>query len=403
MLILLVLSIITALFLLVYSNGRSGWLGVLIAIIYISYTFINKESVKKLYLGIAAFIFIAFAYIMLFYKPNSTSGRILIYKVSYKMFADNPVFGIGFGEFKIQYNKYQAAYFTEHSINSSEAILADNTYYAFNDFYQFIIENGIVGFLLLVIIALLFLNRLRQLKLTNKERPLTTASSASLLSILVSALFSYPLQVFPIISQFILCLALVNSFDINDKKIYKLPRNKSRFYKAFIITISTIITIHLLFFFRYKNKSSQAFELSRSGYKAEAIAKYKELSSSYLMEGNDLFEYSRELYYSNQLLEAKKVLNVAKKYYSSNEIYKLSASIEMDLKNYKTAETDLKTAIYMIPNRMQPRLNLVNFYLEHNDSKNAHFWANSIVNMPVKIPSLTTIGIQRRAKEILAK
>ena len=52
---------------------------------------------------------------------------------------------------------------------------------------------------------------------------------------------------------------------------------------------------------------------------------------------------------------------------------------------------------------MQSRLNLVNFYLERKDSVNARFWANSIINMPIKIPSITTIGIERKAEQILAK
>jgi len=96
-------------------------------------------------------------------------------------------------------------------------------------------------------------------------------------------------------------------------------------------------------------------------------------------------------------------LSIAKKYYSSNEVYKLSASIEAELKNYKQTEGDLKTVINMVPNRMQSRLNMVEFYLEQKDTANARYWANSIINMPVKIISPTTSGIQKRAKEILSE
>ena len=173
--------------------------------------------------------------------------------------------------------------------------------------------------------------------------------------------------------------------------------------RAFILTISILLTIHFWFYFNYKNKSLYAFELSKSGFKTKAISRYKELSNCYIKEGNDLFEYSRELYYSNQLQEAKKMLSIAKKYYSSNEVYKLSASIEAELKNYKQAEGDLKTVINMVPNRMQSRLNMVEFYLEQKDTTKARYWANSIINMPVKIISPTTSGIQKRAKEILSE
>ena len=46
---------------------------------------------------------------------------------------------------------------------------------------------------------------------------------------------------------------------------------------------------------------------------------------------------------------------------------------------------------------------LLNFYLERKDTANAIYWANSITNMPVKIPSKTTSSIQQNVKEILLK
>ena len=50
------------------------------------------------------------------------------------MLKDNWLWGIGHGQFKAKYNEYQAAYFSSHSIDSKEAVLADNSIYAFNDF-----------------------------------------------------------------------------------------------------------------------------------------------------------------------------------------------------------------------------------------------------------------------------
>ena len=56
----------------------------------------------------------------------------------------------------------------------------------------------------------------------------------------------------------------------------------------------------------------------------------------------------------------------------------------------------------MVPNRMQSRMNLLNFYVEQRDSLNIRYWAKSIINMPVKIESETTKALQNRAIQILA-
>jgi hypothetical protein len=52
----------------------------------------------------------------------------------------------------------------------------------------------------------------------------------------------------------------------------------------------------------------------------------------------------------------------------------------------------------MVPNRMLSRKNLLDFYIERKDTINALYWANSIVNMPVKVRSNITDQLQEKAK-----
>lgn len=113
-----------------------------------------------------------------------------------------------------------------------------------------------------------------------------------------------------------------------------------------------------------------------------------------------LYLYAQELYYINQLSKARETLNRAKKFYCTHDVYKLSAAIESELKNYKQAEVDYKTAINMVPNRMVSRNELFEFYLERKDTASAIYWANSILNMPVKFVSQKTKNIMQRTKEI---
>jgi O-antigen polymerase len=384
--------------LLVYFNGRASWVAFLVSIIYIanSKNVISNKFKKSFYVLTLILIISLF-----FYKTDSSKGRLLICKISTKIFTDNPLLGVGFGNFKASYNNYQADYFVNHGIETKEALLADNTYFAFNDYYQFLIENGIVGFTILVIIAFLFYKKIWKAKINETQMPLATAAKASIICISVAALFSYPLQILPITFQFVFCISVLIFLAIDNSST--ITKNRKIFNKLNAAFLILLFITYAAFQINYKNKSAEALELSRAGYKLKAVKAYKELNGSYFNDGNDVFLYARELYNVGQVTRAKEVLNIAKTKISFNEVYKFSAALEMELKNYKNAEADLKKVVFMIPNRMQPRYNLMEFYLTQKDTANATYWANSIKNMPVKVPSETTRSIQQKVKLFLTK
>ena len=94
---------------------------------------------------------IAITLFLSFYiKSDSSLGRLLIYKISFKMFLEHPITGIGWGNFQREYNLYQAAFFKSGNYTQKEFLLADNTFYAFNDYWQLIVETGLVGGLCLI-------------------------------------------------------------------------------------------------------------------------------------------------------------------------------------------------------------------------------------------------------------
>lgn len=400
-LLFIVLSVCSFLgfLLLVYYKGRASWLGLFISIFYI---FFQNSTCKKYiykYKAILFFIIISLVFFLIKFKTDSSNGRLLIYKISSKIFTDNPLFGVGFGNFKANYNNYQATYFASHSIDSKEALLADNAFYAFNDYYQFIIENGIVGLAILIAIGLLFYKKIWNTNFSQKQMPVATAAKASIICILVASLFSYPLQILPIICQFVFCVSMLTFFAINNNT--ELTKNLKLFYKLITAFLVILFILFAALQINYKMKSAEAFELTRAGFKLKAIEKYKHLSESYFNDGNDMFLYAKELYNTKQITKAKAILDIAKNKISFNEVYKLSAEIEIEEKEFAKAEKDLKTVVYMIPNKMQPRLNLMEFYLSQNDTTKAVFWANSITNMPVKIPSETTKAILLKVKRNL--
>lgn len=389
---------LSAFAMLICTRGRAAWLGLTFAGLYIVYKIQTTSKRKKIVFYFSLPLVSVFFYLLFLYKSGSSGGRILMYKIAASIFKDNWLLGIGHGQFKVKYNEYQAAYFASHDINGSEALLADNSFYAFNDFFQVLIEDGVIAFIILITAIFLLIKQIKSAVFVNENKYLPTAAIACLICITTSALFSYSLQIFPLIIQSIICIAIINSFALQKSFQFTLPQLK--YVKAILLSLTLLLLIHFSCYFRYNYKSNLAFELKRNGFKQAAMEQYAYLSKWYFKDGSVGFQYAQELYYCNQLVNAEQVLNSTKKYYCSNEVYKLAAAIENDLHKYKQAEKDYKTAIFMVPNRIISRNDLLTFYLEKKDTANAVYWSGSIINMPVKIPSLITTHIHNKAKMI---
>lgn len=396
--IVLIIVLLVDFTFLVLTKGRAGWIGLLVASVFIIFRY-SKYKRINFFLLTSLFSIISIVAFLIFFKRDSSEGRILIYKVSADLLKRNWLTGIGTGQFKLEYNKQQAAYFSKHDINSKEALLADNSYYAFNDFYQILIGNGIVG-LILILTALYFLViHIKNVRVNNQNEHLFYGTSASLICILVASLFSYPLQIFPIQIHTIFCLAVITSYPSNRKPIFQLSTN-NWFFRILLGLLCLIVTIHFFNRWRYDMKARQALKLSKSGFKKKAIEKYEQLYKLRYKDGTVLYLCAEELYHANRLTEAKGVIQATKEYYTSNNVYTLSARIANELGDYKTAEQDFKTALYMVPNRMLSRYNLMNFYLERKDTTNAAYWVKSILNMPIKVPSDITRVTKERVRKI---
>jgi O-antigen ligase len=368
---------------LIQTEGRAGWIGLLTALLFLAGK--RFKFFPKLYVGIASLIVLgASISFIFFFKADSSKGRLLIYKISGNILARHWLSGIGNGGFKQQYNLYQAEYFTEHGIDSKEALLADDSYYAFNDYYQLLIENGLTGFVMLAIAAYFLVCEKRK-KADQEMHALSAAAQASLICIATTALFSYPFQNMPILVQSVICIAIIHTYP--QPGIIKLPATSARFIFSSFSILLLGISLGMLY---SKARVNKANSISRTGFHKEAIKFYSSCFIETFDEGPGLSNYARELYYINQPLKARHILDRAMQLYSSSELYLLSAKIDRALNNYPGAENSLTKAVYMVPAKMRTRFGLFRFYLDTGDTSKACFWRKSILNMPVKVPSVTT-------------
>ncbi|MEO5563176.1 MAG: O-antigen ligase family protein [Chitinophagaceae bacterium] len=376
--------------LLLISDGRAGWLGSALSLVYIIYHTIPSNYRKRVVFasGVVSFIFLIT--LSVFYKPASSSGRMLIYKVSGRMLHDHWMTGLGAGQFWNKYNLYQSNYFWEKGIDSTEALLADNTFYAFNDILQLLIEHGILSFTLLTSSLCYFLFHSKKVKSKSYS---FVACFGGALCIGIGSLFFYPFHVIPLLFIMVYCLAVMNS---QLPYVIRFSATIGKVCKAAFICIGLLLTAHFYGETIYKMNSQYAAELAKAGFKNKALNKYRVLSTSYIKDGNSMLRYARELYTSYKIQQSFDLLQQVKKYYPTNEVYRLSATCAMELHLFKQAEEDYLTSTYMVPNRVTSRFELFQYYLSIQDTIHAIFWGNSVLNMKIKVPSEATNRLQKK-------
>lgn len=397
--LLIIAIIIWSIINLIYLNSKASWFAFICCSMVYFFHLVKSIKQKKQIISFLLLTITAIAPLLYFYKVNSTYGRLLIYKISLGIFKQNWVWGIGNGNFKTQYNLYQAKYFSENGLENKYAFLADNTYFAFNDLLQLFIENGLFLGSGIVIGFALFLKLTISLIKRNGKHSVFIPPFLGIIFLLINSFFSYPLEHLPLAILAILFLAFLS---LGIKHDY-LILNKSltgRFLKATQLGISCILIIYFLNFSYYKIQSHDAFELSAMGYKTDSRKIYSKLYNSNILHGATLFQYANEMRDSKNLNQALQIISTSSQLHVNNEVFLLMGSIQSELGNKLEAEKNYKTAISMVPNRMKSRFELLLFYVENKDTVNVIKWANSILTMRIKSKSEKTDAMLLRTERI---
>jgi len=142
--------ILFSLVLLVYSQSRAAWIGTMAGILLLTGIYLwekygsrlRKQIIIALLCSIPVAVFVGNMFFHL--KPVSASGRIYIWEIASRMFADHLLFGMGIDRFQSQYMYYQAAYFLQKP-DSPFAQIADDINVPFSEPLKVAVEQGVVG------------------------------------------------------------------------------------------------------------------------------------------------------------------------------------------------------------------------------------------------------------------
>jgi tetratricopeptide (TPR) repeat protein len=301
-------------------------------------------------------------------RPESANGRLLVWKSAAQMISDNPLTGVGTGQFKANYMHYQAEYL-QNNYDAKEALLADNTVFAFNEFICITSELGIPGlFLVLFLLFAIF----RKAETDNLS---VFIAKSGLMSILVFSLFSYPGSVTSIKVLFVLFVAIV----ANNQKQLLLPisitGNSLKGIKIVVVSVSTVL---LIVSFRNIKEVTVACHNWKTATETitfnkleQGIKLYEKAYPFLKTDGFFMGMYGNCLLREENYTEAEKILKATTNLLPVSDAYLSLGDCFRAQKQFNNAEKAYKCALQMVPSRIKPVYKLAELYVQTNRQQEA--------------------------------
>lgn len=386
----------------VFFENRSFVLGNLAAIIFLYLVYRSKRVSPICFFG-GGLVFLLLSFFLAFVvKRDSTEGRLLIYKVSTDMFRDHYLLGIGQGNFKKNYLHYQAAYFERGDYSEQELLLADNTYYAFNDYWQFVIEWGIFGGFVLLTVSF-FIGYMIYRVLCSPERRSVVFLTACILliPIVLAAFFNHVSERLYIQLIFFLSISIIGWF---------FSKRYIRSKIVYFVFVSLGMIVPLLGQYGHKIIAREAYHqwresesLRRMGYFNEALRGFETAYPYLYKDPSFLRGYAEIMMSARRFKEAISIFEEAIPHWVGHRMYiNLGLCYHQDGRNTEAEQIFLKS-IYMVPNRFESRFALFNFYLETGRKTEAVHFGKIILELPVKVPSARVEAIKKDVQRSLSE
>lgn len=323
---------------------------------------------------------------------ESSSGRWMIWEITALMVQDNPVFGVGHGNYSREYLNYQAVYFEDES-HAENIIKAANIKQAHNEFLQSLAEGGLgSGVLLFAIWTFPFVQIYRDRKGKYSVSDLTKPAMVS--AIVLHSLIDSPLHVLPVA---IAGYAIIGTID---KNLFVLSR-WSKYVLFFLVSIYCVfISVRKINTYSghrfWKNGVEHIqkkqwklaindFEVALERLPQKGELQYQ-LGAAYVFDG----QYSRGIYFINE----------SKKNFNDRNIYLSESYGLIQLEKFEEAKEKALVVLAMFPAHLAPHLLLGEIYYNLGDIELSKESLKKCITEDIEIKSIETKQISEEAKEL---
>ncbi len=386
--------------------SRSAWLAAIISCCWVYWTqrfgwkktksFWRKHKKWALSLsGLFILCLVLGSIAIYLLKKDSADGRLLMWKITGHAIMEQSITGTGLGGFPAAYAQEQANYFESGKASQTEKLIAGCPEYAFNEFLQIGLEQGIPG----LVCFLLWLGYCFYHGIKNRR----IGAAGGILAFAIFANSSYPLQLpsFWILLIFLSVICVAEPcYSIRTRSKYQLNIS----YVALFAAIASFIIFYLQQdrYQAYKEWNSVKMLYNNKAYEV-AFPKYAELYSYLNHKPEFLFEYAQSLSKTNHFTEANILLQRASLLSSDPMIWYMIAKNEQVLGAYKEAERHLGYALNILPERIYPYYLLAKLYAEPQfyDPEKLRSAIDSVLTKEPKVKTTAILEMREEVKKLL--
>lgn len=373
-----------------FSESRSGMLAATAGTLLI--LFLESKPIRSVLLQKRTLLFLVpmallASYAAYRFKADSANGRLLMWRVCLDMLKDRPLLGFGHGGFLAHYMEYQANYLSGHP-DTPFLLLADNVNNPFNEYITLVVNHGIVGLAVLIIVVVFILKSLCE----NKEEGPVMLSQALVLC--VWAMFSYPLSI-PFVWVVMGLIVLVALPCMN------LFKGSVLWYSLLAVSMCGVfLSIH-----KYVPERDWKVISERSiqGETERVLPEYARLQGVLSSNPNFLYNYGAELHFSGHYVESLDILGECSALLNDYDVQMLLADDYQQLGDTASAISHYTIAACMVPSKFLPLYYTMKLYETMGDTANAVSTASSILSKKIKVERSKSVQrIIREAEELLS-
>ena len=332
-------------------------------------------------------------------KRDSADGRLLMWKVTGKAIAGQPLAGTGLGGFPAAYAEAQGKYFATGTATGQEKQVAGCPEYAFNEYLQIGLEQGIGG----LIVFVLWLGSMGYYGIRNRQH----GAVGGVLALAVFAVSSYPLQLPSFWMILVFLGAICVTKDGTQARSSALPVSSA--YPITIISLLSLASVCLFILQKgqyevYKRWGRMQTVYNNKAY--ESVSEdYKDLHDKLKHKPEFLFEEAQCLSKTGRYAEAIRVLERAKRLSGDPMIRYMIAKNRQATGDYREAERELLHAIGILPERLYPYYLLAKLYAEpaFNQADKFRAAAGAVLTKEPKVESSAIREMRTEIKKILEK
>lgn len=380
--------------------SRTAWISAIVGCIIVLFFQQEAKAIwesirkKRFFIplfGVIFFILIGGLFLGYHFKKDSASGRFFIWKISLLASEKSLLKGDGLGSFPKSYAEAQMEYLNQDVVSEAEKRVAGSPEYAFNEYLRLLVEQGLWGLVIFLIISLLIIHK------GIKNNQLGAVGAFISLSVFAFASYPYYLWQFLIVWVLLGVLCLHNEGDI--KKITK---------RSYILVISLLIVLGSIvsFCFVEKNKYLQAEKKWRNLQYLYRVKHYDQISKDYetlyktlKYDPQFVFEYAVLL---NAIQERKKANDIIQRgllISCDPMFYNLQGRNYHEMKDFTNAEITLKKSLSLLPKRIYPHYLLTKLYAD-SDNYQPEKMKEAAQNVLENKAKVHSIAIDEMRKEV---